>query len=188
MDGTETIALVFVAAWLGILTLVVVLMIRQIGLLTVRLRLTGSTFDVSADGLGIGEVVPEEISSKLPVIGGLPTYVLLISPTCNQCRELATELRGRLGDLRNIVALVPGLAEPADSLAAMLPSEVQAIRDPEASRFAKLLGIRSTPFAIEITHGLVTGKAYIHGTADLLDLVNKGRVEGPLLKGNRHVG
>jgi hypothetical protein len=41
MNGLAVVALVLAGIWLGILTLVVVLLVRQIGLLTVRLSVAG---------------------------------------------------------------------------------------------------------------------------------------------------
>lgn len=64
MSGLAVAALVLTSVWLGVLTLIVVL-VRQIGLLTVRLSVAGHTH-LTDDGPEPGSDVPEEVTAALP--------------------------------------------------------------------------------------------------------------------------
>src|SRR5829696_5342149 len=125
MSGLAVTALVLACVWLGILTLVVVLLVRQIGLLTVRLSVVGQAqaFSPANDGPEVGSNVPEEVASALPDVGGERAYVVLISANCTPCRELVAGIHQHDFE-QTIVALVPGREELADELVALLPSGI----------------------------------------------------------------
>ena len=174
MSALAIAALVLVCMWLGVLTLVVVLLVRQVGLLTVRLSVAGEATSLDNDGPEIGSSVPEDVAVVLPDQAEEQAYLLLVSSTCTPCWELATEL-GEHRFEQNIVALVPGHGEKAGELAALLPSGMQVVLDPEATRLAGALQLESTPFALEIERGAVTRKAYLHqGASDLIEFVESG--------------
>jgi hypothetical protein len=175
MSALAVAALVLVCIWLGVLTLVVILLVRQIGLLTVRLSVAGeATTSLDNDGPEVGSSVPEEVAVMLPDQVEEHAYLLLVSSTCLPCWELATDL-GEHHFEQKIVALVPGHGEKAGELAALLPSSMRVVLDPEASRLAGALHLHSTPFALEIERGAVTRKAYLHqGAADLIEFVESG--------------
>jgi hypothetical protein len=174
MSALAIAALVLVCIWLGVLTLVVVLLVRQVGLLTVRLSVAGEATSLDNDGLEIGSSVPEDVAVVLPDQAEEQVYLLLISSTCLPCWELATDLAEHRFE-QNIVALVPGHEEQAGELAALLPSSMRVVLDPEATRLAGALRLESTPFALEIERGAVTRKAYLHqGASDLIEFVEFG--------------
>jgi hypothetical protein len=174
MSALAIAALVLVCIWLGVLTLVVVLLVRQVGLLTVRLSVAGEATSMSNDGPEIGSSVPEDVAVVLPDQAEEQAYLLLISSTCLPCWELATDLAEHRFE-QNIVALVPGHEEQAGELAALLPSSMRVVLDPEATRLAGALQLESTPFALEIERGAVTRKAYLHqGASDLIEFVESG--------------
>ncbi len=54
MSTLAVAALVLVCVWLGVLTLVAVLLVRQVGLLTVRLSVAGQALAVENDGPEVG--------------------------------------------------------------------------------------------------------------------------------------
>lgn len=173
MNGLTVAAIVAVALWLGILTLLTLLIVRQIGLLTVRLDYArGPAFDPEADGLAIGTTVPSEARAALPELASEPVVLLVVSATCSPCREVVDGLAGQLpaGAERQLVALVAGDEAMADGLVALLPSGVRSVRDPQATAIATGLGIKSTPFALAVEGGAVTGKAYVHHATDLARL------------------
>ena len=171
MSALAIVALVLVCIWLGVLTLVIVLLVRQIGLLTVRLSVAGEATPLDNDGPEIGSSVPEDVAVVLPDQPEEHAYLLLVSSTCTPCWELVADLGERRFE-QKIVALVPGHGEKAGELAALLPSGIQVVLDPEATRLAEALQLESTPFALEIEHGAVTRKAYLHeGAADLIEFV-----------------
>jgi hypothetical protein len=171
MSALAIAALVLVCIWLGVLTLVVILLVRQIGLLTVRLSVAGEATPLDNDGPEIGSSVPEDVAEVLPDQAEEHAYLLLISSTCTPCWELVSDLGQRRFE-QNVVALVPGHGEKAGELAALLPSGIQTVLDPEATRLAGALQLESTPFALEVEHGTVTRKAYLHeGASDLVAFV-----------------
>ena len=174
MSALAIAALVLVCVWLGVLTLVVILLVRQIGLLTVRLSVAGEATPLDNDGPEIGSSVPEDVAVVLRDQAEEHAYLLLVSSTCTPCWELATEL-GEHRFEQNIVALVPGHGEKAGELAALLPSDIQVVLDPEATRLAGALQLESTPFVLEVDHRTVTRKAYLHeGASDLIAFVESG--------------
>ena len=170
MSALAIAALVLVCLWLGVLTLVVVLLVRQIGLLTVRLSVSGQVSSLDDDGPEVGSAVPEYVASVLLDLEER-AYLVLISSTCTPCWELVADL-GEYRFEQKIVALVPGREEHARELAALLPSSIRVVLDPEASRLAESLELESTPFALEVQRGTVTRKAYLHeGASDLIAFV-----------------
>jgi hypothetical protein len=174
MSALAIAALVLVCIWLGVLTLVVVLLVRQVGLLTVRLSVAGEAASLDDDGPEIGSSVPEDVAVVLPDQAEEHAYLLLISSTCLPCWELVADL-GQHRFNQNIVVLVPGREEQAGELAALLPSSMRVVLDPEATRLAGALQLESTPFALEIERGAVTRKAYLHqGASGLIGFVESG--------------
>ncbi|MGH3144634.1 MAG: hypothetical protein ACRDTR_02420 [Rubrobacter sp.] len=171
MNALAITALVLVCAWLGILTFVVVLLVRQIGLLTVRLSVTGGASSLDDDGPEVGSSVPEAVASVMPDGAEEHAFLLLVSSTCTPCWEMVADL-GEHRFEQKIVALVPGREEQAGDLAALLPSSMRVVLDPEASRLAGALQLESTPFVLEVEYGTVTRKAYLYeGASDLVAFV-----------------
>ena len=174
MSALLIAALVLACVWLGVLTLVVVLLVRQIGLLTVRLSVAGEATPLDDDGPEVGSSVPEDVAAVLPDQAEEHAYLLLVSSTCLPCWELVADLGERRFE-QNIVALVPGHGEKAGELAALLPSSMRVVLDPEATRLAGALQLESTPFVLEVEHSTVTRKAYLHeGASDLIAFVESG--------------
>ena len=176
MSALAIAALVLVCIWLGVLTLVVVLLVRQIGLLTVRLSVASQAFSLDNDGPEVGSSLPEEVTSVVPELMEERAFLLLISSSCTPCRELVSDLQGEQRfEEQKIVALVPGHEEPAREMAALLPSSIRVVLDPDAARVAEAIDLESTPFALEVERGTVARKAFLHeGSADLIAFVESG--------------
>lgn len=180
MNVLGVTAVALIGIWIGALTLLLVLAIRQIGLLTVRLDHLQSRSDapllrdLKGDGLMIGAEVPVEVVTAVPECRSGFAYLLLISSICNPCRELVAEMQRRhFVHADPLIALVPGPPEIADGLIAMLPTKVRAIRDPHAGVLAQeYLQLRSTPFALLIEDGILAGKAYLHSLDDLVRFID----------------
>jgi hypothetical protein len=171
MTGLEIVALVGVAIWLLVLTVALLLTIRQIALINVRLEQGQETFEVGNDGLDIGSVVPSELLVTVPQLRAELTYVLLISATCRICQELASNLGG-VDIPGQVVALVPGPDRLAERVTGALPPAFDVVRDPLAADVAKRLEITSTPFALQLDRGVVTGKTYLSSVDDLRGLLD----------------
>lgn len=172
MTGIEVTALALVGAWLGLLTIVLVLTIRQIALLTSRLDTSHSVAldALDHDGLEIGSRLPDEVVESFPLLADGTTFILLLASTCGTCRKVASDLGTRSFDER-LVALVPGPEEMAEALISELPLGAMPVQDPLAREIAQKLHLESTPFAFQVDDGKVTGKAYLHSDQDFIDLV-----------------
>jgi hypothetical protein len=198
MSGLGIAAVVVTSLWLGGLTLVVVLVIRQVALVTIRLdHLPGPVVGSLEDnGPKLGSRVPEVVTHQLPELETDLSHLLLLSATCTPCREIASELARRpLPNSRSIVALVPGREEMADGVVAMLPPSIRAVRDPDATDLATLLEIQIVPSALTVKGGVIAAKAAALGSAaDLIRFMNtssspaKGAVSPPSREGVGHVG
>lgn len=181
LNGLEILALTVVGVWLGALTLVVILSVRQISLLTVRLSTTTNhaspeivepDFSVDNDGPEVGSEIPEEVTSVLPeLLQGNRWHILLVSANCSPCRKLATKLSGR-PFASPVIALVAGREKAlADGLEELLPPEMHTVRDPKATELARALQIHSTPFVVAAQNGRVVKKAYIYQPSDFVKFV-----------------
>lgn len=177
MSTITVIAVVFSAVWLGLLTLVVVILVRQAAILGVRLELMNSQPPADSAGLDVGRPVPPSVLEGVPEARSGVAYVLLMSAICAPCRELVPRL-AKVQVEEAVVALVPGRPEVADSLVTLFPTWVRTIRDPLASELAKALQVQQTPFALEIEAGHITGKSFLHKATDLQVLVKARRSGG----------
>jgi hypothetical protein len=172
MSALAIVALVLVCAWLGILTFVVMLLVRQVGLLTVRFSMATQAMSLDDDGPDIGSSLPEDVAEVMPERER--AYLLLISAGCEPCRELVAELDGHRFE-QKMVALVPGNQEQAAELAALLPPGIRVVLDPEATQLAESLDLESTPFALEVENGTVISKVHVFGGASaLVEFVESG--------------
>lgn len=172
MSALAIAALVVVCAWLGVLTFVVVLLVRQVGLLSVRFSMATRATSLDDDGPEIGSGLPEDVAEVMPEEER--SYLLLISAGCDPCRELVAELDGHRFE-QKVVALVPGRPEQAAELAALLPQGIRVVLDPEATQLTESLDLESTPFALEVEGGTVTRKTHVFGGAPaLVEFVEAG--------------
>src|SRR5215208_4133817 len=121
--------------------------------------------NMEVDGRVVGSSLREDVAVVMP--DGERAYLLLISASCEPCRELVAELDGHHFE-QSVVALVPGRQEQASELAALLPPGIRVVFDPEATHLAESLDLESTPFAIEVEGGTVTSKVHLFGGASAL--------------------
>lgn len=179
MSGLEVVALAVVAAWIAILTVLVLVTIRQVGILTLQLGSNGAATTtigdgrVPADGLPIGTKIPGEVQRAIPESAMHPSFLVLVSATCNPCRELADEFNKQGFDRdESVVVLLTGEENLAAPLAALMPSKVRVIRDPQATTLARSLQLQLVPSALAIEAGRVTGRAYLRRLSDLFELLD----------------
>jgi hypothetical protein len=170
MTLTE-VALSVAALWLTVLTIVSILLIRQIALLTVRLEQNGESFNPQADGPTIGDGVPQEVLKMLPKVSTEPVYLVSVSATCTSCRELLGDLRRRSLPGDQVAIFLSGPSGAAEAASELIPPRFQVIRDEDA-KIASALHITSTPFAVAIQNEVVVAKTYLFGVDDLVDLVS----------------
>jgi len=172
MSELAIAAFILMGVWLGVLTLVIVLIVRQIGVLTVQLSLAEPGFSVDNDGPEVNSPVPAEVIATLPQVNSERTTILFVSATCTPCRTLVADLQKYRFDSQ-VTALVAGRQELADGLIKMLSPSVHVVRDPAASQVAEAFNIHSTPFALLVENGTVKAKSYVRTAEHFLVLVDK---------------
>ena len=165
MSSAELIALIGVAIWLAVLTVVLILVIRQIGLLTVRLTYAAPHSPADEHGPDIGTPLPESVTDALQ-LNGEGRVILFLSGTCAPCREFVTSASP--SDFQHgTVTLISGREELAGQVADMLPDDAERVLDPVSDAVAKDLGIEMVPFGLLVANGRVEGKGYLRSSADL---------------------
>jgi hypothetical protein len=189
MSALEVTALVFTAVWLGVVSLAVLLLVRQVGVLTVRLDVASRLISPAKNGLPVGTAIPRDAATELPQLQEGVHYLLALSSTCDPCRELVARLDGNPLP-EPVIALVSGPSDRTEGFVALLPPGVQVIRDPEADSLLKSLQIETTPFAVEVKDGAISGNAVLTEATDLQRLMEaqseNGRSKRPV-SGNPEV-
>lgn len=171
MSDVELIALGVTALWLVGLTFVVLLLVRQVGLITLRLDMPGQTTQLPSNGPDAGTVLSAAVLERHPEFAQGLVYVLLASPTCVPCREVVPQL-ATVDVPGRVFALLPGSRQLIDDFMPLVPSNYDVIRDPLATETANLLTMEQTPSVLEIEEGVVTGKAYLFEATDLARLID----------------
>jgi hypothetical protein len=175
MSGLELGALIAVAVWLAVLSLVAVLCVRQLGILTAGFRPSEGP-EIAGDGLAIGQRVPAEVRSLIPGLTDL-TYLLFVETGCAACRELIAQFADS-GIEAPLTVLMQGSGHRADGLVSLLPSGTEVIRDPDAAEVFEQMEVGFTPTALEIERGFVTGKGVLRGLHDLESLIRARAADG----------
>lgn len=170
MSALAALAAVALGAWLVVLTVVLLLVVRQLALVTYRVEHLGGNV-APRDGLPLAASLPREVTSAIPEAEWQRTYVLLTSSSCAPCQQLIPQLN-RLDVRAAVVALLPGRGPAAEQMEREFPDWARVIRDPEATALARVLDIDRTPFAFELANGMVTAKTYVHSVADLARLMS----------------
>jgi hypothetical protein len=164
-----------------VLTFVVLLMTRQISLLTVRLTMLSPYESADDDGVAVGTRLPDQVMAALEQItpdqNGDARTVMFLSGICTTCRSLAAKLAPQDLDPGSVV-LVGGRPEKAEEVLSLLPDEIPTGAEPEASIVSQALGVTSVPFAFQIRGDVVVAKTFLHSAADLERLRGSSRVHG----------
>jgi len=169
MSGLEIAALAVVAVWLVVATAVVMLLVRQVGLLT--LRADRAAEGPRLDGISVGSAVPEPVAELLPA-GGVRTNVLVLGATCGPCRQLVDDLA--TAQLTGItLALVEGEPVSGEAVASRLPESVVTVVGPAADTAMKAFDLQTTPFLFIVENGVVVGKDVLRGASHLLSLTEE---------------
>jgi thiol-disulfide isomerase/thioredoxin len=144
----------YVLLWLAVLGLsvMVVGLLRQVGVLHTRLRPLGVHF--AGEG-------PERLAAAPPVPGAdyadhTMTLVAFSSPTCEVCRALLPSLHAMERQYRDLQLIVIELGEDTQ---------------PVFSAF----GVRSTPYVVTVDrHGIVQGRGVANSLEQVEVLVEEG--------------
>lgn len=168
MTVLEEAVLIAVSLWVLVLSIVILLLVRQLSLITVRLSLAVPHVALDEDGPDVGTRVPEALLHAIPGESSIRDLIFL-SATCSPCRSLASELAASaLG--APTTALITGREEVARAVAELLPEEVEKVLDPLATDVATALDVSSMPFGIRVSGDVIEAKAYLHASGDLARL------------------
>jgi hypothetical protein len=168
--------------WLMVLTVLFAAVVRHLGALeATMLGIAGGTrFDLDADGPAVGSDLPAEVAGLLArheVDPQADAVILFVSTTCGSCLERAAEFsRSPASAGAGLVVLAAGRNQQraAELREVLAPSAAAFITDPDAHEIVNLLDINSTPFAVRLAAGTVTGKAYVRAGEDIVDLLTAG--------------
>lgn len=170
MSGLELAALAGIAVWLIVLSVVTLLVTRQISLITVRLSLLAPHSPAEDSGPEIGATIDPHAQEML---GGRDGVILLLSATCGTCRSLASLLSA--DDLSpSTVVLVSGTPRLAAGVAELIRPQVDLRFDPDATALANALNLEMVPFGIRVDSGVVSMKGYIQTPHDVMRLHRTG--------------
>jgi hypothetical protein len=179
MSGLAVAALAFAAVWLASLTVVAILVVRQIGLITIRLDRARAEGAPVLDGLAVGTPLPAVADASLPPDTGGPRYLLILAAVCGPCRELADGMH-RFPLAGRATAVISGFDDLAAELATRVPDGVRVVTDPVAAAVADALAVSTTPFVFEVREGRVGAKAVLRGPEHLEAFLERSRGSYPL--------
>jgi hypothetical protein len=166
---------IVLSVWLLILTAVVVLLARQLAIVSFRIIRSDqfNSVDVGEDGPELGTEISQSWLTRLGIEDG--GTVVVLSATCVTCREVVDGLEG-LEPVSHLVFLLSGAGEIADSMRDRLSRvpDVSVVQDRMAETFAEEFSIKSVPFALTVNDGHVVSKGYVYNAAAFLGAVRGG--------------
>jgi thiol-disulfide isomerase/thioredoxin len=144
----------YVLLWIAVLVLsvMVVALLRQVGVLHTRLRPLGVHF--AGEG-------PERLAPAPPVPGvdyraRQMTLLAFSSPTCEVCRELLPSLRAMERQYRDLAL-------------------VEVVLGPDSQPVFAAFDVRSTPYVVTVDrHGVVQGRGVANSLEQVEVLVEEG--------------
>lgn len=163
-----SISILYIVAtiWAIGVSLILIVLLRQVSLISVRLNLQMRLPDMSEYGTGleIGTVVPISVSNAVPS----NVTIIALEGSCNSCHELANKLPLQEHDIVGpLIVLLAGKGEPTEKLYQKIPAWVTVIQDPEATQLSKDLNLSRTRWAIRLSSGVVAGHADISNIENL---------------------
>lgn len=170
MTMLEAVLATVVVGWMAVLSLVVVLLVRQTSLLTVRVTAASNRLELDNDGPRIGSKVDSAIL-RAP-LSPSTTFVVVMSATCKPCHELVEGVEPQAWPSR-MIAVLTGPPAAARDLARRLPTDTKLLIDDEARDAAGHLGISSLPFGVLVQDDVVIDKGYLSNRVDLDRLLKR---------------
>jgi hypothetical protein len=145
--------------WLLLLAFGLLVVRRELSILQSRVAASG---DAPADGLAIGAIAPQ-----FPGLRG-DDVILFFFGDCAPCHELA-EAVAASPDPRQFACLVSDGTLPGSSAGVrdLLPADARAIAGDEAAAVRLRYKVRSGPFGVSVSGGLVVAKGVLRNTGDL---------------------
>lgn len=174
MSTLELIVLTGVALWLAGLTFIVLVLVRQVGIvsikLTPQLNVAHATEHARTE-LIIGEPLHADVLRILPELREGLRYLTYLSPTCSSCRRFVSELSDAEALPSGLILLMTGPKRTALAMVeGMVPAGIRVVHAPEAEEVAERIGIDSTPFLVQTFDGVLMGWSGVNGVEDLYNL------------------
>jgi len=167
VSGWMTAATIGLALWSGILTSVMLLFTRQLGLF--QLRLDRGDGSVQSDGLPIGAPAPPEVLD-IVVEHHDRCDLLILDGDCSPCRNLVNELTNAVLHPR-LRVLIAGPERSAVALGDRLPLATNVLYGPRVDAAMQSLELHSTPVVLSVREGQITHKAQLRDGLHLLTLL-----------------
>lgn len=174
MTGFDLLVVGSVATWLFILSVALLITVRQVAILNVHLERANQSSQafLENDGPELGASISELIFSD-SVDLKQTTCLLFASVTCTSCRELIVNL-GNIDQLKmHTILFLIGRDDLVAPLIELVPEYIEVICDPIANQFANGLSIQSIPFGIISVDGRVQSKSYIFSIQTILQLTDR---------------
>jgi hypothetical protein len=168
MTGLELAAIVVASVWLAGLTLLMTVVVRHLGLLTLRIQ---AGHIAEGDGLLIGDRVPTQALAVEPELDRVSRYLVFLSETCAACFALAPTL-DRVPDPSMLVACVVGEGRSSARLAEAVSDAVPVIAGDAAKKLADAFRVRQTPQVLQVENGILIGRATPHDITDVVRLID----------------
>lgn len=153
-----------VTIWLAILSLAVLLITRQLGLIALRLQSSGT---LAEDGVMIGTPVPRGALDEVPPLSVGLHYLLFLAPNCGPCVDFAHELRRQQFSHGDVTAVLANGEGREDELATALPDGFPTYRGRAGAALSDGLQVKATPSVFQVEEGIVVGKGVLRGVEDL---------------------
>lgn len=149
--------------WLLVLTVGVMLCIRQLGALTARMEIVAMGSG-AGQGAALGFQISGDLARAHPGLAAGRRIVLVLSATCASCAELMRriDLGDRpqsLGAVDGVIALLVGADDPSRRSSRDVLSDVagDVVVDPLATAVAQALRMKTIPSALYLIDGVVAG-------------------------------
>jgi hypothetical protein len=176
MSGIELTALIIAGVWLGALTLAVLALVRQLGLLLAFTRHRGQAMSTGST-IELGSAIPSIAYELGTVSREAWTYLVFTDGHCAACQAFLADLDRELVP-QGTTIVVGGTGDAAAALTRAAPAGIRVLEEPAATRLREAFAVTVTPVALKLGDGVVLGRALVRHGADLSALANAADSSG----------
>jgi hypothetical protein len=154
-----TALMVLCLCWLILLALGYLVVRRELSILQDRVAVSGAA---PADGLAVGALAPQ-FPGRRP-----DDVVLFFFGDCEPCHEVAAEV-ARFADLKRFFCVISDgtMAGSSAGFRELLPENARVLTGEEATAVRERYKVRSGPFGVAVSEGLVVAKGVLRYADDL---------------------
>jgi hypothetical protein len=176
MNWLGVFAVIVIGLWLVVLTVALLLCVRQLAVNRVRLELLVRGGAGSGTGPTVGFSLAPALLASRPELARERALVVVLSGNCANCMQVIDEWESGDGpaliESQDVLLLVTGQEGAASEEAAHRLADLGAVvREPEASRLAQALNMSYRPSALLLEGGLITGTSILEHARELDDLL-----------------